>query len=171
MTAIDRTGPRVTISARVKELGYELPPASLPAANYASWTVCGSLLHIAGQISKHGEKPAFVGKVGRDWSLQQAREAATLAGLHLLAQISAAAGDDLSAVRKIARVGGYVNVTEDFDQISVVVDSASELLVAVFGEAGRHARTAVGVAMLPRGAAVELDAVVELHPGRMLLSN
>ncbi len=166
MTTTDRTGPKPTISAKVRELGYELPPASLPAANYTSWTLCGSLLHIAGQISKHGDKPAFVGKVGRDWQLQQAREAATLAGLHLLAQISAAVDDDLTAVRKVARVGGYVNVTEDFDQISAVVDPASELLVAVFGDAGRHARTAVGVAMLPRGAAVELDAVVDLHPGR-----
>lgn len=164
MTMLGRGCESATISARVRELGYELPAASLPAANYASWTVSGTLLHIAGQISKHGDKPAFVGKVGREWSLQQAREAATLAGLHLLAQISDAAGDDLSAVRKIVRIGGYVNVTEDFDQISAVVDSASELLVAVFGEAGRHARTAVGVAMLPRGAAVELDAVVDLRP-------
>ncbi|PWK58193.1 hypothetical protein C8K44_1486 [Aminobacter sp. AP02] len=66
MTTVDRTGPKPGISAKVKELGYELPSASLPAANYASWTQCGCFLHIAGQISKHGEKPAFVGKVGRD---------------------------------------------------------------------------------------------------------
>jgi len=166
VSTFDRTGPKPTISAKVRELGHELPPASPPAANYASWTRCGSLLHIAGQISKHGDKPAFIGKVGRDWQLQQAREAATLAGLHLLAQISAAVDDDLSAVRKVARLGGYVNVTEDFDQISAVVDAASEMIVAVFGDAGRHARTTVGVAMLPRGAAVELDAVVDLQPDR-----
>jgi enamine deaminase RidA (YjgF/YER057c/UK114 family) len=152
-----------TISARVRELGFELPAVTEPAGTYVSRVQAGGQLYLAGQISKRGEQAAFVGKVGRDWSLDQAREAAILAALHLLAHISAAAGDRLVAVRRLVRVGGFVNATEDFAQISAVIDAASDLLVAVFGECGRHARTVVGVAVLPRGAAVELDAVVELR--------
>ena len=151
-----------SIASRLRELGHDLPPPTEPAANYVSYVTCGTFLHVAGQICKHGDQPAFVGKLGRDWSLQQGREAAVLAALNLISQIAAAVGDELPAVRRVVRVGGYVNADEDFTQISAVIDAASELLVAVFGEAGRHARTAVGVAVLPRGAAVELDAVVEL---------
>jgi enamine deaminase RidA (YjgF/YER057c/UK114 family) len=133
------------------------------AGSYVPYVRIGDHLHLAGQISKRNSCPAFVGKVGREWSLDEAREAARLAALDLITQISAACDDQLDAVRRIVRVGGFVNATENFTQIGAVIDAASQLIGAVFGERGQHARTAIGVVTLPRGAAVELDAVVVLR--------
>jgi enamine deaminase RidA (YjgF/YER057c/UK114 family) len=151
-----------TISQRLRDLGFELPKVARPAGSYVPYVHQNGQLYLSGQISKQHGDPAFVGKVGRDWSLDAAREAARMAAMDLLAQIAAATGDDFKAVRRVVRVGGFVNATEDFTQISAVIDAASDLLVEVFGENGRHARTAIGVATLPRGAAVELDAIVML---------
>ena len=152
-----------SISARVAELGLALEPAAGPAANYVPYVQQGELLTIAGQISRKGGKAAFVGRVGDTLTEQEGVEAARLAGLSVLSQIAAAAGDRLDRVARIVRLGVFVACTPDFTRQSSVANGASNLMVDVFGDAGRHARAAVGVASLPQGVAVEVEAVVALR--------
>lgn len=147
---------------RLKALGIQLPPCPKPAAKYVPAVRCGSMVHVAGQTPKKGDRLVYKGKLGRDLELDQGVEAARLCALRLLSALEWAAGG-LDGVKRIVRLRGYVNATEAFSDHSKVIDGASDLLVAVLGERGAHARVAVGVSSLPGGAAVEieLDAEVE----------
>ncbi len=146
---------------RLKSLGLTLPPAPRPVASYVPAVRCGSLLFLSGILPMHDGKPAWTGKLGRDLTVEQGADAARLACLNALAVIKAEVGS-LDAVKKVVRLGGHVASAEGFTQQPAVVNGASDLLVAVFGEAGRHARLALGAAELPLGAAVELELIVEV---------
>jgi enamine deaminase RidA (YjgF/YER057c/UK114 family) len=146
---------------KVLQLGLTLPVAAAPAANYVPFVQAGSMLFIAGQLPLLDGKQIHAGIVGDTISLEQAHDAARQSGLNILAQIRAAAGS-LDRVKRIVRLGAFVACTADFTKQPEVANGASDLMVAVFGDAGRHARTAVGTNVLPRGASVEIDAIVEL---------
>ena len=150
------------VEARLKELGIVLPAAPAPAANYVPWVVSQGMAFIAGQIPIQDGKPTFVGKLGREFTIEQGQQAARLCALNVLAQLKAACGGDLDKAVRCAKVGAFVNCTPEFHDQPQVVNGASDLFVAVLGEAGKHARFAVGVPSLPRGVAVEVDAVFEL---------
>ena len=149
-----------TIEAKLAELGVTLPAPVAPIANYVPFVRSGSLLHISGQVSL-GPDGGVTGIVGAEIDLPTAQRAAWLCGVNLLAQIKAATGD-LDHVARIVRLGGFVQAGPEFFDIPAVINGCSDLMVEVFGEAGRHARSAVGVYRLPRNFAVEVDAVVEI---------
>jgi enamine deaminase RidA (YjgF/YER057c/UK114 family) len=151
------------IEARLKELGLTLPPAPLPAANYVPWVVSQGLAFIAGQIPMQDGKPGFIGKVGRDFTIEQGQQAARVCALNVLAQLKAACGGDLDKVVRCAKVGAFVNCVPEFSDMPQVVNGASDLFVQVLGDAGKHARFAVGAPSLPRGVAVEVDAIFEIR--------
>ena len=150
------------IDARLAELGITLPAAPSPIANYVPWVVSGDLVFVSGQITFEDGEVRYVGKVGRDFTVEEGAEAARLCGLNLIAQLGAACDGNLDRVRRVVKLGGFVNSTPDLTQQPAVVNGASDLMVAVFGEAGRHARFAVGVVDLPLGVAVEIDGVFEI---------
>lgn len=140
----------------------EVPPARRASALYQPWFVSGNQLFVSGQVSDH-PKISLKGIVGEDLSLEQGAMAARLCGLNLVAQITDAVAGDLSLVKKIHRVTGYVRCARDFADIPQVVNGCSEVLLEVFGpEVGAHTRTSIGVFALPRHFAVECDAIVEL---------
>ncbi len=151
------------IDTRLKELDIELPTPSTPGANYVPFVRSGTLLFLTGQLSQWNGERRFVGKLGREWSVEQGREAARLCGLNLIAHLRTAAGGDLDRVRRCVRLAGYVNSTPDFLAQSQVMNGASDLFVDVFGDAGRHARMAVGVAALPYDVAVEVEGVFDVE--------
>lgn len=148
------------IENRLKELGIELPTPPLPVASYVPFVQSGNLVHISGQISIAPDG-GIKGKLG-EMTLEEGQRAARLCGLNLLAQIKAACGGDLNRVVRIVKLGGFVNVLPNFDAIPAVINGCSDLMVEVFGDKGKHARSAVGVANLPLGFAVEVDAIVEI---------
>lgn len=150
-----------TIESRLEELGIALPTAAAPAANYVPYVLSGNLLHLSGQLPIENGKLAVAGLVGRDVDLPAARRAAELCAVNLLAQARAALGD-LSRIRRVVKIQGFVASAPDFTEQHLVVNGASDLLVAVLGDAGRHARAAVGMASLPLNAAVEVDAILEV---------
>ncbi len=150
------------IAARLDALGIRLPEPAAPVANYVPFVRSGDLLHISGQISV-GPDGLVTGVVGKDMTLEEAQAAARLCAINLIAQMKAACAGDLSKVRQVVKLGGFVNADPSFTDIPKVINGTSDLIGEVFGEAGRHARSAVGVAVLPLGAAVEVDAVVELQ--------
>lgn len=147
---------------RLAELGLEMPPASVPSANYVPWKRTGDLVYISGQVSIIPGKVEMVGRLGDDMAREQGYEAARIACLNAIAQLEVAAGGDLSRVTSIVKLSGFVRSTHDFKDQPFVMNGASDLLVGVFGDAGRHTRFAVGAASLPRGVAVELDIVAEI---------
>jgi enamine deaminase RidA (YjgF/YER057c/UK114 family) len=151
------------IDARIAELKIELPQASTPAANYVPYVRTGHLLFMAGQIPWWNGERRFIGKLGREFTVEQGQEAARTCGLNLLAQVKAALDGDLDRVVRCVRIGGFVNSVSEFTQQPLVVNGASDLMVAVFGDAGRHARTAVGVNVLPMDVAVEVEATFEVR--------
>ena len=148
------------VEARLAELGITLPAPVAPIANYVPFVQSGNLLHISGQVSL-GPDGGIVGTVGLEIDLATAQRAARQCGINLVAQIKAATGD-LDKVKRIVKLGGFVQAGPDFFDIPAVVNGCSDLMVEAFGDAGRHARSAVGVYRLPRNFAVEVDAVVEL---------
>ena len=147
------------IDARLRELGVALPQPGTPVANYVPFVRCGDLLFIAGQIPRWGDERRFAGKVGRDLGVEDGRQAARLCALNVVAQLRRALDGDLDQVLRCVRVGGFVNSTPEFVDQPKVLDGASDLLVEIFGDAGRHARTAVSVCALPLDASVEVDAI------------
>ncbi|QND50425.1 RidA family protein (plasmid) [Phyllobacterium sp. 628] len=153
----------VTIAEKLATLGHELPVASAPVANYVSVVRTGNLLSISGQISRIDDQKAVAGIVGAALSVDEGRRAAEIAAINVLSQIAAATDGTLAAVRRIVRLGVFVAATPDFTQHPQVANGASDLVVAMFGDAGRHSRAAVGVSSLPRGVAVEIEALVELE--------
>lgn len=150
------------IEARLAAQGLALPKAASPAANYVAWVRTGNLLFIAGQLPFGPDgKLAHTGKLGRDVGVGDGTAAARLCGLNILAQVKAALGS-LDAVARCVKLGGFVNCTADFTDHPKVVNGASDLMVLAFGEAGRHARFAVGAPSLPFDCAVEVDAIFEV---------
>lgn len=150
------------IEERLKELSLELPQPSKPGANYVTWTRSGALVFLSGQLCHWNGERRYIGKLGREFGLEEGQAAARLCALNLIAQARVAAGGDLDRVRWV-RIGGFVNSMPDFTAQPQVVNGASDLIVEVFGEAGRHARTSVGVAVLPYDVAVEVDAILEVR--------
>lgn len=151
-----------TIEARLKQLGIELPHPTAPVANYVPYTISGNLVVVSGQISLWGGKAECCGKLGRDIDIPAGQRAARLCALNVLAHLKNACGGDLDRVKQVLRLGGFVNCTADFTEMPQVVNGASNLMVEVFGEAGKHARVAVGVSSLPLGVAVEVEAMFEI---------
>ena len=150
------------IAERLRELGIVLPAPFPPGGNYASCVVDEGMVYVSGHGPIDGDTMVR-GKVGGDLSVEQGREAARMTGLSILATLQAELGD-LDRIAKIVRVLGMVNVAPGFDRTPTVIDGCSDLLVDVFGEAGRHARSAVGLAELPFGIAVEVELTARLHP-------
>ncbi|KPG89486.1 endoribonuclease [Pseudomonas sp. RIT-PI-q] len=153
-----------SIALRVQELGLALPTPSQPIANYVNHVVSQNQLFISGQIPLQDGKPAFIGRLGESISEEEGANAAELAALGLLAQLSDALGDDLSKLVRIIRLGVFIASAPDFQRQGAVANGASNLLVNALGDKGRHVRTAVGVSSLPSGVAVEIDAIFELRP-------
>ncbi len=151
------------IERRLGELGVELPQPSAPGANYVPTVRTGDLVVVTGQLAQWNGERRFVGKLGRDYDVAEGREAARLCALNVIAHLRAELDGDLDRVERCVRVGGYVNATPEFHGHSQVVDGASDLLVDVFGEAGRHTRIAVGVSALPYDVAVEVEATFEVR--------
>ncbi len=151
-----------TVEARLKELGITLPPPAAPVANYIPYNVTGNLLVVSGQIPIVDGKIAFTGKLGAGVSVEQGQHAARTCFINLVAQAKAATGGDLDRVRRVVRLGGFIAAGPDFTQHALVMNGASDLAVAVFGEAGRHARSTIGVPSLPGDAAVEVEGMFEL---------
>jgi enamine deaminase RidA (YjgF/YER057c/UK114 family) len=147
------------VEQRLAALGMELPVPSSPGADYVPFVRMGELLFLTGQLSQWNGERKFIGKVGREIDVDQAREAARLCALNLLAHLRVALGGDLDRVVQCIRVGGFVNATPEFLEHSKVINGASELFLAVFGDAGRHTRVSVGVSGLPYGVAVEVEAL------------
>ncbi|MBW8727947.1 MAG: RidA family protein [Inquilinus limosus] len=152
-----------TIAEAVAALGHELPAAPTPAANYVPYVQAGNLLFISGQISQDRNGPAWLGHLGDTVSLEDGQKAAQACALAILAQVSAATGGDLARIRRVVKLGVFVASAPGFTQQPQVGNGASDLIAAVFGDKGKHARAAVGVAALPRGVSVEVEAVVELE--------
>jgi enamine deaminase RidA (YjgF/YER057c/UK114 family) len=152
-----------TIEARLKELAIELPVPSTPGANYVPFVRSGSLLFLTGQLSQWNGERRFVGKLGRQFGVSEGQMAARLCALNLLAHLRAALDGDLDRVVRVVRLAGYVNSTPDFHGQSQVMNGASDLFVEVLGEAGRHARMAVGVSALPYDVAVEVEGTFEVR--------
>ena len=150
------------IAARLKDLGMTLPTPAIPQGSYVPWVRTGALLFISGQITLGAKGLEYVGIVGTDINLEDARRAARLAGLNVIAQAAMALDGDLDRVKRVVKVTGFVNAAPGFTQHPEVVNGASDLFVEVFGEAGRHARAAVGTSSLPRNVAVEIEAVFEV---------
>ena len=150
------------VEQRLAQQGLELPDAPAPAANYVPYTIGGKLLFVSGQLPFREGRVAVTGKVGAEVSVAQGQEAARLCALNLLAQAKAACGGDLSKLSRCVKLGGFVACAPDFGDHPEVVNGASDLMVQAMGEAGRHARFAVGCASLPRDAAVEVEAIFEL---------
>lgn len=147
------------IADRLKELGIDLPKAAAPVASYQPLVVEGGLVHLSGQLPLV-DGNLVTGKLGGEVSLEQGREAARACGLMILAQLEA--HGLLERVRKVVKLGVFVASTPDFHDQPKVANGASDLMAEVFGNAGKHARSAVGVAVLPLNAAVEVDAVIAL---------
>jgi enamine deaminase RidA (YjgF/YER057c/UK114 family) len=153
-----------SLAQRVQQLGLRLPTPSQPIANYVNHVVSQNQLYISGQIPLLDGQPAFIGRLGEAISEEEGIKAAELAALGLLAQLSDALGDDLSKLVRIIRLGAFIAATPEFQRQGAVANGASNLLVSALGDKGRHVRTAVGVASLPSGVAVEIDAIFELKP-------
>ncbi len=150
------------IEAHLAELGIELSDAPAPVSNYMPYVVTGNLVFISGQVTIWNGEFNYIGTVGTDLSVEQGYEAARMCGLNLIAQLRAACGGDLDRVKKVVKLGAFVNCIADFTDLPQVVNGASDLMIEIFGDAGRCTRTNVGVASLPLGFAVEIDGVFEI---------
>ncbi|MEO6032916.1 MAG: RidA family protein, partial [Burkholderiaceae bacterium] len=151
------------IASRLKQMGVTLPAAVAPAANYVPTVRSGNMLYVAGQVPVRDGKTEFVGKLGAAISVAQGQQAARLCAINILAQVAGALDGDLDRVVRCVRLGGFVNAVPEFTEQPQVINGASDFIVDVFGDAGKHARAAVGVGSLPRGVAVEIDAIFEVR--------
>lgn len=149
------------IDEKLASLGLTLPDAPAPAANYVPYVISGNLVFISGQIS-NDSNGLITGKLGRDMDVDAGVAAAKRCALNLIAQLRAACGGDLDRVVRVVKINGFVNADADFTDHPKVVNGASDLFVEVFGDAGRHARAAVGSSSLPLGVAVEVEGVFQI---------
>lgn len=150
------------MESRLKDLGLTLPTIIPPAANYVPYVISGKNLFIAGQIPFLNGEKMHIGRLGQTMTIEQGQEAAKCCALNILAQVNDAVGGDWGKVARCVKLGGFVNCTSEFELMHVVMNGASDLIVAVMGEAGKHARFAVGAPSLPLGVGVEVDAIFEL---------
>lgn len=150
-----------TIEARLKELGVSLPTPPMPVASYVPVTISGNIVFVSGQIPIADGAIKYVGKLGVDVPMEAGQAAAQLCAINVLAQLKAAIGD-LDRVVKCLKLGVFVNAAPDYTQHPEVANGASDLIAALYGDAGKHARAAVGVGSLPRGVAVEVEAIFEI---------
>ncbi len=150
------------ITARLDALGVTLPSPAAPAANYVPYLITGNQLIISGQLPFGKDGLEYVGKVGNDISLEQAQQSAQLCAINILAQAKVALGGDLGRVTRLVRLGGFVNAVDTYTDHPAVINGASNFMVEVLGDVGKHARAAVGVASLPFGVSVEIDAIFEI---------
>ena len=151
------------IAAKLKDLGYDLPTAAAPAANYVPFVISGNQVFVAGQIPYLNGQVMHQGRLGENLTVEQGVEAARACALNILAQVNAAVNGDWARVKHCVKLGGFVNCTPAFTDHPEVINGASNLIVAAMGDAGKHARFAVGAPTLPRGVAVEIDAVFEIE--------
>lgn len=152
-----------TIAERLTNLGLTLPQAPAAVANYVPYLVTGDLLFVSGQISKAPDGSVLKGHLGADLTIADGQKAARFCALNILAQANAALGS-LDRIAQVVRINGYVASTSDTGDQPAVINGASDLLVDILADAGRHTRIAVGVAALPGGCAVEIDAVIRIKP-------
>ena len=150
------------IDARLKELGLEIAAPAAPVANYVGYVKTGNLVFVSGQITLKDGELLYQGKLGADVSLEDGQAAARLCAVNVIAQLKAACDGDLDRVRRIVKLGGFVNSTPEFADQPKVINGASDLMVEVFGDKGRHARAAVSAGALPMQVAVEVDCVAEV---------
>ncbi len=147
------------ISRRLAELGIELPDAAPPAANYIGAVRTGGLISVSGQGPVNGREILFEGRVGQDLSVEEGQQAARLTCLNVLSQVAVELDGDLDRVRRVVRLFGLVNSAADFDQQALVMNGASDLMVEIFGDIGRHARAAISAPALPFNISVEIDGI------------
>ena len=150
-----------TFETRLNEMGITVPDAPAPAANYVPYVVVGDMVYISGQIAK-GDDGLIVGKLGDDMDVAGGQAAAKVCALNLIAQLKAACGGDLDRLKRVVKLGGFVNSTPDFQDHPAVINGASDFVGDVFGEAGAHARAAVGCSSLPFGVAVEIEGIFQI---------
>ena len=150
------------VNARLKELGITIPDAPAPAANYVPYTVTGNLVFVSGQVPFVDGKLIATGRIGESATPKEGYEQARICAINLIAQVKAACGGDLDRVTRVVKLGGFVASADDFNGQPGVVNGASDLMVEGFGDAGRHARFAVGTNALPLGCIVEIDGVFEI---------
>ena len=150
------------IEAKLVELGIELPTPMAPMANYVPFVATGNLVVVSGQVPAIDGRIAVTGKIGAGLSIDQGKEAARLCFINVLVHLKSACGGDLDRVRQVVRLGGFIASPPEFTQQAQVMNGASDLAVAVFGDAGRHARTTIGVPALPADAAVEVEGMFEI---------
>ena len=146
----------------LKNLNIKLPKANDPVGSYAATRISGNLLYISGQISIDENGNLIKGKLGKDYNTEQGYEAAKRCALSIVAQSKKATNGDLSKIKTCIKLTGYVNCNDDFKDQPKVINGASDMLVAIFGDQGRHTRAAVGSNALPLGISVEIDAIVQL---------
>lgn len=151
------------VAERLKSQGITIPPVTPPVANYVPCVASGTSLVVSGQLPMKEGKPQFIGKIGKEFTIEQGQECARLCGVNILAQVSAYLNGDWSKLKRLVKLGVFVNATAEFTDHPKVANGVSDMMVAVFGDAGKHARAAVGVASLPFGVAVEVDATFELN--------
>jgi enamine deaminase RidA (YjgF/YER057c/UK114 family) len=150
------------IDAKLKDLGITLPKAAAPVANYVPYVISGNLVFISGQVTVGPNGLEYVGIVGKEISVEDAKSAAKLCAMNLVAQLREACGGDLDRVKRCVKLTGFVNAVPGFDKHPEVINGASDFMVQVFGDAGKHARAAVGAGSLPRNVSVEVDAIFEI---------
>jgi len=149
------------IESKLAEMGVTLPIAASPkVAKILNWKIAGDLLFVSGQVPRIDNEISFIGKVGQEYSLEEGQLAARTSALMVLACIKEALGD-MDRVTEIVRIKGYINVDPDFTDVSAVLNGASELFIDVYGDPGRHSRTAVGVASMPFGVAIEVEGIFQ----------
>lgn len=153
----------MSVEDKLAELGIDIPTPVAPVANYVPFVISGNLVSISGQIPMKDGKLAFEGKVNDSVSLEDACAAARLCGLNIIAQAKAACDGDLNRVKRIVKLGAFVNCTDGFGGQPQIVNAASDLMVEVFGDKGRHSRSAVGTNALPLNVPVEIDALIEIE--------
>jgi enamine deaminase RidA (YjgF/YER057c/UK114 family) len=150
------------IEQRLAELGIELPEATRAVGNYVPTLITGNYLYLSGQITILNGELKYIGRLGENLSVEDGMAAARLCGLNMIAQVKAALDGDLDRVKQVIKLGGFVNGTPEFTDQPKVLNGASDLMVEVFGDAGKHTRSAVGVASLPLGISVEVDGIFEI---------
>jgi enamine deaminase RidA (YjgF/YER057c/UK114 family) len=151
------------VENRLKAAGITLPQPVAPVANYVPFVISGPLVFISGQLPMENGALAYTGKVGREVSPEDGKEAARLCAINLIAQLKAACGGDLGRVVRLVKLGAFIASADDFSGQAGVTNGASDLMVEIFGDAGRHARSGVGTNVLPLDASVEIDAVFEIR--------
>lgn len=153
------------VESHLEKMGLSLPLPAAAVANYVPFVKVGSLVFISGQLPIWGGKIEYIGKIGQDFSIEEGQKAARLCALNILTQLKAACEGDWNQVARCVRLGGFIHSSDDFKDQPRVMNGASDLMVAVFGEKGYHTRAAVGVNTLPLGVAVEIDAIFEVKAG------